>query len=252
MGVWSSYGRGRYAPDEHDVVLLPRDHRHDGTVLGVVYCHAAASDALSASDPVGRPGEWTLVRAVAERHPVVLADLGGRSTFGNPTSLARIDDARRYLQGTWGARSGPVALIGVSMGAVGALNYAAANRAHVTAAVGVLPLSDLHEIYTRGGPVDYASMIAAAWGVPVGAALPGGADPTRNTADLVGLPYQAWYASNDHVVPAATVTNLTTLLGVRAEAIDMGALGHSQQAIGSPDVPRILDFLRAHDAAGVG
>lgn len=252
MGTWSTHGRGRYAPSapgEADVVLLPAGFRQDGTVPGIVYCHGAAGDALSVSDPIQRAGEWALLHGLAEHYPIVAADLGGPFTFGNATALARIEDARRYLQDTWGARPGPVAVVGVSMGGVGALNYAAAHRDHVSAAVGVVPVTDLNELY-QGHSGIYTPYIAAAWGLAVGQALPLLANPVNHVLELLGLPYQAWYASDDDVVPATTVRNLLGLLGLTGEGHDVGRLGHTQAAIGAASVPAILTFLDAHLTIG--
>jgi pimeloyl-ACP methyl ester carboxylesterase len=243
--VWSTYGAGRYAVGEGDMVLLPSGFRQDGTVRGVVYCHGAGGGALSASDPVKSAGEWALVRGIAEHYPVVVADLGGPFTFGNARAVARVDDARRYLQDQWGAAPGPVGLVGASMGGVVALNYAATHRAQVLAAVGVVPVSDLHDLYARnaGG---LTPRIAAAWDLTAGDPLPAGADPTRNAAELVGIPYDAWYAGDDTVVPASTVLRLVSLMGPAARARGVGRLGHTQAAIGAASVPDILGFLATH------
>jgi pimeloyl-ACP methyl ester carboxylesterase len=245
MSVWTSHGSGRAAAGEQDVVLLPRAYRQDGSTLGVVYCHGAGGHALSASDPVQRKGEWSLVRGLAEHHPVVVADLGGPYTFGNPTTVARIDQARTYLQERWGAKAGPVALVGTSMVAVGALNYAARHRDRVRSVVGVVPVCDLQEMYT-GHDGGYAPYIAAAWGITVGQALPLLANPLDNVLALLGLPVQLWYARDDAVAPLSTVQALLGLLGLGAEGHDVGRLGHTQAAIAAADVPSILTFVADH------
>jgi acetyl esterase/lipase len=246
MAIWTSHGLGRCSPGEADVVLLPKAFRGDGTVPGVIYCHGAGSDALSASDPVGHAGEWNLVRSLAERYPVVVADLGGPLTFANPTAMARIEDARRYLQGTWGARPGPVIMVGTSMGGLCSLNYAAAHRDRVAGVVGILPLSDLTELYTGHGGA-FTPSVAAAWGVsatPPLSTLPVGADPTRKPAPLRGLRYQAWYAGSDTIVLPSTVTRLVSLMGAPATATNLGAShGHDEAAIGAVPVGQVLSFL---------
>jgi acetyl esterase/lipase len=247
VSVWTSHGTGRAAVGEQDVVLLPRGYRQDGSALGIVYCHGAAGHALSASDPVQRKGEWALVRGLAEHHPVVVADLGGPYTFGNPTTVARIASARAYLQDVWGARPGAVALVGTSMGGAGALNFAARHRDQVAAVVGVVPVCDLEELYT-GHDGGYAPYIAAAWGITVGQVLPLLANPLDNVLALLGLPLQVWYASDDDVVPPSTVDALLSLLGLGTESHDVGRLGHTQAAIGAADVPAILAFLARHAA----
>lgn len=245
MSIWTSHGVGRFVAGETDVVLLPRAYRHDGTVPGVVYCHGALGSGLSASDPFARPGEWSLLRGIAERYPVVVADLGGPFTFGNATTVAAIESARRYLQTTWGAKPGKIGLVGVSMGGTGVINYAAAYRANVAAAVGVVPVCDLNELYT-GHNGEYAPYIRAAWNLAVGQALPLAANPLNNILKVLGLPYQVWYASNDEAVPVSTVLSLLSLLGLTGTKHNVGALGHTQEAIGAASVPTILQHLATY------
>jgi pimeloyl-ACP methyl ester carboxylesterase len=250
MTTWTSHGRDRCSAGEADVVLFPRTYRADGTTLGVIYCHGGGGDALSVRDPVNRAGEWKLVHGIAERHPVVSADLGGPATFGNATAMARIEEARRYLQSTWGARPGAVALVGVSMGGLASLNFAARFPQLVTTVDGVLPLSDLRNLYDGTGGI-FKPYLDTAYGL-VGSLLgalgiPTDSDPAQNVPALLGLRYHAWYARNDEIVPASTVTSLVQRMGAPAVATDLGPYVHDQAGIGAVPVDQVL----AHIASGV-
>lgn len=248
MTLWSSHGIGRIAPGEADVVLLPSAYPQDGSAVGIVYCHASGGSALSASNPVSHPGEWTLVRSLAERYPVVVADLGGPQTFGNDLALARIGAAGGYLRTAWGARQAPMVLVGTSMGALAALSYAAAHRDDVATVVGVLPLVDLDAAYSAN-IAGLALAIAKAWGVPLGAPLPERASPTHRIDALAGLPFQGWCASDDPAAPVGSVLDLVAAIGLPAEVHDLGRLGHTNAAIAAVRVEDIIAFVESTSAA---
>jgi acetyl esterase/lipase len=250
VAIWTSHGIGRAAPDEADVVMLPATYRLDGSRPGIVYCHPADGSALNGSDPLQKPGEWRLLRGLAEYVPVAVTDLGGPVTYGNDDAVARIDGARDLLA-RFGAASGPVALVATSMGAVAALRYAAAHRDQVWAVVAVLPLVDLVGAY-QDDIGDQADEIARAWGLVrlLGQKLPAGVSPLELVDQLRGLPLQCWTASNDPVLPSAVTAGFVAQLGPPAETHDLGPLGHTEEAIAAVPFAAVLSYLVGAAATG--
>jgi pimeloyl-ACP methyl ester carboxylesterase len=247
MGIWTTYGEGRFAAGDADTTLLPTEYALDGSRPGVVYCHPSGGTALSASDPISRPGEWNLVRGLAEHYPTVVANLGGPQTFGNDLSVSRVGLARQYLQSRWGARPGPIVLVAVSMGAGAALRYAAAHPGDVAAVVAVAPLLDLDAFYS--GDVDgLASLVAAAWGVSEGAPLPATANPMHLVDELRGIAFQGWTASDDESTPAATLAAFVEALGSPAEAHALGPLGHTEALIAAVPVAAVVSYIEGATA----
>lgn len=240
----ASHASGRYAPGEGDLVLSRRTWRLDGRpACAVLYCHGAGTSGVLAFH-TDSPGQRALLADISEHWPTVAADLGGPFNWGNNASRSRVEDARVYAQGeTVGASDGPVVLVGASMGAAVAVNYAAAHPSNVACMVLILPVVDLQDIRVndRGG---YRSSIDSAWGVTYPAALPAGANPTGHAASVAGIPTQVWYAPDDAVCTAATVEAFAT--ATDAELHSLGNLGHTAAAIQAIDREAVTAFIAAN------
>lgn len=208
----------------------------------VVYVHGAGDAAYSPTNPAGKAGQHAVLRLlVAAGYPVVSGDLGsvaggfatpgGLNGWGNASVVSRIGSVRTYAQGAAvGARAGGVILVGISMGATGALNYAKANSANVIAAVGIIPVTDLDDIRinNRGG---LRTSVDTAWEVTYPAALPAGANPATDIGALTSVPTRLYYGAADTTVIASTVTAVAAAVG--ATSVDLGAgAGHSETTVG--------------------
>jgi len=209
---------------------------------GVVYCHSSGGGAAQLQTADSR-AEHDLLAAIADSgFPIIAPDLGGPShTWGNDLAVQRIGQARAYLQGRWGAAPGPVFLLGVSMGALDMLNYARHQRTSVAGLVAILPVTDLDQLRALGAD-DLQTNIDRAWGVAYPDPLPPAANPARHTEELRGVPYLAFYASDDPLLPGPSVSGFAAAVGGRA--IDLGHFGHTQALIGEVPVPEVVAFLR--------
>lgn len=244
----SDYGKGRVHAGESDVRLYPRDYVPDGTTRGLLYVHGAGQNS-NAAITAAFYGQYYIVHRLAQVFPVLCADLGGTQTWGNSTVVSRLQEARTSLIEDMGALDGPVLCVGTSMGALSLLNYFANHSDEVIAGVGLIPVSDVDDIRDNDrlglrDDIDLANGVT--WPDP----LPAGVNPTDNAAAFASFPYLAMYASDDEVIIPSTVTNLVSLMGDTAEAVNMGAVGgHSEDTLlALYDEPgymqRVIHFLR--------
>ena len=189
----TNYGTNRYGVNEGDVIMRPRGWKGDGTKRAVIYVHGAGELAIStilgSTAVPSKVNEAALLAAIADVYPVVAVDAGvfgaggptDSNCWGNSNGQTRIGQAITYAQkavgsGGWanplglGAKPGPAALLGLSMGHVLSLNFAAANPALVTCIIGILPVNDLDDIRDNDRPVPsgasslgYQEGIGTAW-----------------------------------------------------------------------------------------
>lgn len=234
MSTMSQLSASRIVSGLRDAVLEPRV-----SVLGVapvVYCHGAAQNAEEACRYGARSTLTALARAGFTTAAVTLTEL-----WGNATARSRIANTASWLRTNRGA-AGPAVLIGSSHGAACALTYAAENPGDVLAVVGLIPVVDLDDVRDNdlAGKRDE---IDAAWGVTYPAALPAGANPADRTGDFASLAIQLWVASDDTIArptPAQTFATATN-----ADLQDLGALGHTDEAMAAVDAAAILAFIEA-------
>lgn len=196
----------------------------------IVLCHGATGSALDWYDPEPPAGGRFQAAGVTRRDMVAFgADLGGTLTWGNDASIDAIDDLLLFGADAdnYATRTNKVALIGHSMGAAVALNWAWRNISKVAGVGLVLPAIDLEGIHTRD-PAGLASTLESAYGgeTEFFDALDEH-DPIRNTdlisqfADLVRI----WYSTDDTIIVPDEVLAFAEASGV--EAISVGAAGHT-------------------------
>lgn len=239
MALRSYQGSGRYAASEQDVFISTLAGLAGG-IRGVVYCHVVNSTATACRD-YNSIGELHLVNTIAEVFPVLSIDAGGLSPWGNATAMARIGDAITYLQGTRGAKSGKVLLVGSSHGGLTVLNFAKANPTLVAAVVGMLPVIDLNDVVTnnRGG---LAAGVNTAYGGAYSEVTNGPTSNPANYAASYAIPTQLYYASDDTTAIPSTVTTFAST-ATNVTATSLGALGHTEAAIDAAPRSTILAFL---------
>jgi pimeloyl-ACP methyl ester carboxylesterase len=142
-----------------------RSYRFDGTYRGVILCHGAGGDdkmlagtfpgaardalrSIVTTDGAGAPPNRYTVLSTLQSSGYVFPDEGDllqvrKNSFGNANSSARVDEAYDLLTGSFGAKPGRVAVVGVSMGFLVACNWARANVSKVAGLIGVVPACDL-------------------------------------------------------------------------------------------------------------
>lgn len=200
----------------------------------LILCHGATDNAASIATVAGFNA---LVTALAADHLVVAADLAGNA-FGNATSDARITDAITYAR-SLGAVGKP-RLIGISMGAAAALNYARPRASEVVAVAGIIPALDLADLKTNRG---MGALIDAAYPPAYDDATHGPTrSPVRYAAELAQiLPVCLWTASND---PYAVPATADAFVNARPQTgrISVGALGHTPAAVAAA-APQIAAWL---------
>ena len=243
--VRTSYGVGRYVTGEGDVIASTRDGWvGGGTKPGLIVCPGHGRKGVQALTDAN---ETRLLQALAKDWIVMIADLGSGDDWANATQITRIGQARTYLQGTWGAKTGKIGLLGGSMGGAAALAYARANPTLVACVAGVIPLLDIADIRdnNRSG---YAANINAAYGGTYSDTTHGPSHSPVKFAgalpDQTALPIRLWTSSDDPIIMPATVT---AFLNARPSTVrtDIGPVGHDLASWGHALNAGLADFLRA-------
>lgn len=242
-GASASLGLGRIVATKQDVIWLPRDGVRGRRGVVMIGGQAQTGEEwLSNSSPSQR----ALARALAERFPMVSVDVS--STWGNDAGIGRIDSARTFL-GTLGCATDQIVLVGASMGAVVALNYARANPTRVAGLVAIMPAADVGGI--RDGNIAGArDNINTAWGLPLGStsatdALPALASPLANLPAIraaVEGDVAVYHSSVDAIALPASALALCEGLGVTPRVIS-NTNGHVDALFG--DVPDLTAFIAA-------
>jgi pimeloyl-ACP methyl ester carboxylesterase len=182
-----------------------------------------------------------IVRALVEAgHPYLAIDAGGTFTWGHDDSIAAVGDGKTYLQGTLGAKAGPIFLFGFSMGALPALNWARQNLASVAAVALICPVVALDWANDNDTPAGAAAQIATAYGGGYEAGL-ATHDPTAYASELTSLPGKIWRSTDDASVPMAQVDAFAAAADF--EVRDLGAVGHSPVSV---DAAEVASFFASH------
>lgn len=278
--VTVTYGKGDIAAGvAHTLMRHPSD-RGDGTARPIIYCHAAGTDAWAW--PVESAGDlWRWAAGIvgfgAGRYCLVTV-AAGDDTWGNAASCTTYAAALDWVQDAGGARTGPAAIIGGSMGGISGLNVARElGAARVVGMVGLHPTADLrwqrgtdgtlvsanlstYNPANRNGP-HYASINSAYGGngaTPTDSTFKDGdytainatRNPTVFVPDSCDIPYLALYNSGDTII-GATSTNgvgnrVANLAGrfTRGEARAVSASSSHNEIFSTPlEVLAFLDSL---------
>ena len=237
-------GKGRYLAGEEDVLWKPRKCAAAGTFPGIIYCHGASSVALDSVDST--IGYLPLVDKLSNQaeYLVHFADIDGTG-WGRDATMTAITAAYNWLvDSTKGAaKTGKVALIGASMGALNAVNWAYRNPTLVSCIALIIPAIDLQDIYVNDRGPGLQATISSVWG---GAPPYSTRSPLLLASSLAGIPTHVWAASggSDPVTPSfATNTTFCTSVGGDSKVHDMGAVGHT---VGAVSTDEVLSFIAAN------
>lgn len=189
-GVASSLGTARITAGRDDVYLLPASP--NPKLPPVIVFHGSNVNVGTVLGSGGLPSYGVLTRALAAAGFVVVApSIDG--FWGNSTSDARIDAALAWTRANLPVHpSWPPFLVGASMGAYAALEYAADHP--VCGVVGIIPAIDGQAIRVAD-TLSLRAVIDSAWGVTypgtliTGQALllPGVAGSYASSPDSVAL-----------------------------------------------------------------
>lgn len=203
----TSYGVGQYASGEAH--LCVRSRQCVPGKRGILFAHSYGGNAL---DMIGAGGGVDLSPVNRELAlldcPIIGADLGGVRAWGNDTAQARMTNLQSFVESWFGAASEPVIVMGVSMGALLALNWARANPAQVRAIVLMYPVVNLQAQHDgTGGAGNFAAAdIEWAYGGSLSAfesAAPAH-DPAQNEAAYTNaFDIRAYYSTADTVAGTA-------------------------------------------------
>lgn len=220
------------APAEVSVLFTGRRYAGGANSRAAVWCHENGANARSSGGE--RLGQELITAAGT---PLLTADLGGASTWGNDAAKARLTDAWAYAVAQADARTDKALLYAGSMGCLTAFAWAIDHPELVAGIVAVLPVVDLE--YVHANSVNgAAALIDAAYG---GAPPDFAARSVFPRRELVpDVPVQLWHSDDDPYVPLATAQAFAAAVG--AESHSMGAIGHSAAGI---DPAAVAAFLAA-------
>lgn len=226
--AFRSHGFGRYQAGEDDLVIVSSTYQGGGPL--VIVCHGFGGVA-STYAPAHLRRDLALL---ADAGCVVIAGaLGGISTFGNDASLTATANLRTWAESAWDADISRVALIGDSMGGMGALNYHWRNTGHVRCSVIRQPVVAADSLHDRdpsglGAAIDTAYGGGAAWDAAKADRDPSAAGPAALIAEFAD-DVRLFYSTNDLVILPSEVASFTALTGVRA--MPLGPIGHANDSL---------------------
>jgi alpha-beta hydrolase superfamily lysophospholipase len=246
VSAWQQYGYGRVSASENDIIIRPKDYTD--AKRGILYCHGYEASGVSTQGI-----EWQknaeralLIGSLASAGYIVLScDLGGANTWGNSTHISRIGTAATYLLGL-GVLPTKIALVATSMGALGALAWAAANPTLASCIAGLLPCLDLTDIHTnnRGG---YASVINTSYGGTYSEASFGAAHNPQTMAaagSYATLPVKVWYGDSDAIATPTAATTFASTVGGSCAPVPLAG-GHAEATYGLVSIAELVAFIKS-------
>ena len=231
-------------PNETDYVMQRARVKPGEEVLPpLVFVHGAG--ALTDAHFEDFPLTVKLWFELAKYFTVIVTDMGG-SLWGSFAHQGYIERARLYLNNTMGC-SGPVTLVGVSMGGGAIMAYArnGAYASNVRAVAGIVPLTSLNSLKNLN-PAFQVSIDAAYSGAGGYTDATSGANHSPvifgNHANWANTPTKLFYSSNDTTTTPADQAILTT---ARPQTMTqmIGLNGHSDASVGD-SIPGVVEFCR--------
>lgn len=226
---------GRAEVGQFDAMFQPRVV--DTGTAPIVACHGANAQWHQWMSQGFPRMHQLLVEAANGGVPSVAAMVGGAATFGNPTSVAAVGTDLTAVAAATGSSAEKVHLVGASMGAAVACEYAIANPTNIATMTLLIPLVDIVGLYesNTGG---FRAQIGTAWGVTYPTPLPADADILAQAATLSGIPIRLYYAPDDPLIDPADVVAFTAAVGPSASATATQGGGHTDAGM----LPTNFDF----------
>lgn len=248
-----SGGTGRYSATgttEHDLILKPRlSLLAPNAYPPIIYCHGSTESPFHIGTDTGSGGAFPtmLNKIVHLGRWIFSADLGPTLTeWASATSMSRMTDLYNWSKTVTGWTGAKVHIMASSMGNSTAAKWAAANPDKVYSITGFIPVTGIQ--WCRDNNTTLRGQIDTIYGVTYPAALPAGADPFTDTAQvntLKTIPFLGYSASDDTLAAPLANTNAWAAI-VGGESYSVGALGHTDAAQGAPDYSYIVKFMATH------
>jgi dienelactone hydrolase len=242
----STLGVGRAVAGQEDFYAAPlRAWQNPGTAQGVIICHGFIGDLVATPSAVGLAFEYSigvpLFNHLREQFAYAEGDFSN-DAWGNDTAIANVETMRSWMQSSMGAKSGKVALVGISMGGLTALNYAMAHPENVACVVGLIPAVNLQALLSNPAGTD---SINAAYGGTYDDSRDGPMhNPVVYASDFPNVPVHLYYSTADTgVLPQYAeqfIANCPTAQGTAVST----TLDHSNAAVAAADMNDIVKFIR--------
>lgn len=227
---------------------VPKLYPNTGVgVRGIVAFHGSGGTAAWVRND---DSSGALLRLLAQDRILVTSDAGGVNTWGNDAAIVA-GTALRTRGLTLGAKSGKVILVGISMGALNAFCWAAANPMLVSAIVAVIPICDVNDVHANNLWGLAATINAAYGGSYIDAAQKATHNPTyfatvAGGSMLANLPVRIYYSSGDTIARPTPALALASAIGASASTVLLGSMDHSDAAVAAVDEDDLLAFVEAH------
>ena len=221
------------ADDIHIQIPANYDSRKPAPLC--IYFHGAGdlSDVLWSDGTNVRRVDATLLDA---GYIMLAVDAHG-ANWGNANGQADYLAAYQYVRDNYAISH--VVCLAQSMGGLASLNMLAARKIPCAAWAGIVPVTNLANLYSLGG--SNAAAIETAYGfsgAPNFAAATAGFDPNDNAAALFdGVPMRIYHSADDTVVPYAAngALLLAKVAGIAPEAsLYQGSGGHADPSYWQP------------------
>lgn len=226
------------------VAMRGKFTRRDGQAPVIIYHHGNGGNGWESMQAAVFGQYNNIVALVEAGYLVVSGDYGG-SLWGSPYNQNAIDEAIAWAQ-TIGGRTGKVLMMGTSMGGLAALGFTGRYPAKVSAAIAVIPATNLA-----------ASAADPLW-PNINAAYAGGySDPIYglNHSPIVQaqaglfstMPIRLWYGTTDTVIPPAYAQAFIAAVGPTCVATALVG-GHAESTSDMVVKAELVDFARTYHA----
>ena len=243
--IATSYSVGAVAAGEGALEIRPKFPPVSAR-RGTMFVHGAGSDATYCIAPYGK--QSTTTGRIVETGTVAFSgDIGGTTTWGNATAMARMSSAYTYLQGRTGVAPGPVALVSGSMGGLTSLNWAAQNRDKVACVVTVIPVINPNDIVVNNRD-GYAASVNSAYAGGWSQATYGSTYNPLTLAQagkFAGLPILIFYGLTDTLCVPAQAEAFAAAVGSTVTLVPLPT-GHEEATYASVDADRAAAFVAAY------
>lgn len=233
-------GKDQYVAGERHIIFGTERSFVGDQPEGVVFSHGSGDNTLICYQ---EDIQYDLFAGLARHATVMVADLAFQN-WANNTGILRVSQAIDYEE-FWYGITVPVTLVGISMGTATALATALAHPTKVKAVAGIIPLTDIADVMTRGA----AAEVDAAYGGAYNDVTDG---PTHSPVHFAGalnadMPIHLWTAPNDLIVPPATADAFVAARPQTGRTVlPVLPVGHSDASVAAavPDVIAWVQSLR--------
>lgn len=241
--MYTTYGVGQYSEghaSEAHTAGWRRDYKTGGR--GLIWCHSKGANSREPWDPTEDSWVPGMAGITSLGSVIMSGDLGG-DAWGNSSCQSFMSDVWAWLKTQYGTKTDKAIIGAMSMGALGALNWARANPTLVKAIILFYPCVNLQAQHDgTGGAAPFAASIETAYGgVPVYSTF----DPSHNAASYMGIPIRMYYSSADTTVGTSNQTAFATAVGGSAfSSVSLGAVAHADMT--QPSVNDACSWLEAY------